>query len=107
MKPLPIQAQFFPVKAIEAADLNNDGNLDLLLGGNELSAAPYFGSYDAGKGLILLGDGKGGFKPLSSMESGFSVNGEIRDIKTIESREKLLIVIARNNDKLLIYTPNE
>lgn len=106
MNPLPIQAQFSPVKVIEATDLNNDGNLDLLLGGNEFFAAPYFGSYDAGKGLILLGDGKGEFKPMSSTESGFFVNGEIRDIKTIESGEKLLIVIARNNDKLLIYTPN-
>lgn len=103
---LPLQAQFFPIMAMAVADIDRDGNLDILAGGNLFSVSPYFGTYDAGKGLLMTGDGKGNFNPLPMHESGFSVDGEIKDIKILPAAEKLLFFIARNNKKLLIYQLN-
>ena len=94
---LPLPAQFAPVRAVLPTDLNRDGHLDLLLGGNEHSCAPYFGSYDAGMGLVLLGDGKGHFRALSPVESGLYVPGETRHIAAITLQGRPVYVFARND----------
>jgi hypothetical protein len=58
VKPLPLQAQLAPVFGLVCADLDEDGNLDVLLTGNSFSTEVMAGRYDAGYGLCLLGDGK-------------------------------------------------
>ena len=79
-KDLPVEAQYSPVYAMEATDLNNDGNLDLILGGNNLYTRIYLGRYDASHGTVLLGDGKGNFNYLSQQKSGLKVRGDVRSI---------------------------
>ncbi len=103
---LPLQAQFFPVYAIKATDVNQDGNLDILLSGNLSATQPDFGSYDAGVGLVLLGDGKGNFKDMSPSESGFIVLGEGRDIEILRTAKsnQLVYLVSRNNDTVLAFT---
>lgn len=103
---LPLSAQFTPIYALCTADINQDGKLDLLLGGNNFSASPYFGTYDAGKGLVLLGNGKGNFTPLGMQTSGINVPGEIRTIKSVATPEKPLFIFGINNDKPVFYTLN-
>lgn len=90
-KNLPMQAQIFPVYSSLAADVNQDGNLDMILGGNLGFGKLSLGKYDAGKGLVLLGDGQGNFDPLSAAESGLSVTGEIRSILPLD--QKLLFLV--------------
>jgi enediyne biosynthesis protein E4 len=99
ISPLPLEAQLFPIQAIAFDDANKDGFLDLLLAGNLMATQPDFGPYDAGLGLLLLGDGKGNWKVQTPSESGFVVKGEARDIQKINTlkREKNYI-ISRNND---------
>ncbi len=58
---LPLAAQFAPVNAIIAEDLDGDGKPDLVLAGNEYQEAPFRGRYDASYGLFLKGDGHGHF----------------------------------------------
>lgn len=82
-KPLPIQAQFSPVFSSATLDLNGDGNPDLVFGGNLFQTKLKFGRYDANHGMVFLGDGKGGFKALSSLESGLFLKGEIRKIDVV------------------------
>ncbi len=82
-KPLPIEAQFSPVFSLESADLNGDGYEDLILGGNLLDTKLKFGKLDALHGLVLLGNGKGEFKPLTAKESGLGLRGEIRGITQV------------------------
>ncbi len=101
--PLPIEAQFSPVEALLADDLNGDGFIDLILGGNYLHAAPYYGPYDASGGLVLFGNGENNFTPLTSSESGLSIRGDIKDFKIIENKGKKFIFIIRNDMPLLIY----
>jgi hypothetical protein len=100
---LPIEAQVFPIFAFSSGDFDNDGNMDLLAAGNLYSVQPDYGRYDAGYGLMMRGDGKGRFEEIPLEESGFVVRGEVRDIKRIRSRKGELLLVARNNDSMLIF----
>jgi hypothetical protein len=75
LHPLPLAAQMAPVYGMGVADVNADGNLDLLLNGNEFGMAPYLGRCDASNGLLLLGNGDKTFKPVSLQQSGWYVPG--------------------------------
>lgn len=101
---LPVQAQFAPIYSILAEDFNNDGNLDLLMGGNLYRAKPETGIYDGTYGLLLTGDGTGNFAPLSSTESGVSVKGEVRTMKQINYKKKKLVLVGKNNSQLEILS---
>ncbi len=68
--------------ASAALDLDGDGFLDLIIGGNEFDVKLKFGRYDSSQGAVLLGDGKGGFKYLNPAQSGLSLKGQIRAIKS-------------------------
>ena len=98
---LPLSSQFSPVYTIAAVDIDQDQDLDLLLGGNLYKVQPEIGMYDASYGQCLLNDGQGHFTD-HSVELGFSVKGELRDIKIVDDR----IYIFRNNDKALTYQIN-
>lgn len=104
--PLPNSAQLAPIYAIETADLNNDGNLDLLLGGNLYSVKPEVGRYDATDGIVLLGNGDGSFSELEDIASGFVAKGEIRAIRAITIGGEPSFIVARNNDSPLIFQLN-
>ena len=77
---LPVEAQFSPVYAIAVADLNNDGNNDLVMAGNNTLNRIYLGRQDANHGTAMLGDGKGNFRYLPQRESGLNVRGDVRSI---------------------------
>ncbi len=100
---LPIAAQLAPVHGILVNDLDEDGHLDLIMGGNFHNSKPEIGIYDASYGLVLQGDGKGNFQSLSAMESGLKVKGEIRDIESLQVGNEGVILIGRNDDSLVLY----
>ena len=100
---LPSQTQWAPVYGIILNDFNADGNIDIALNGNEFSMAPYLGKYDAFNGLILQGDGKGNFIPLSILQSGFYVPGNGKALVQLAVNNKLAIVAAQNSDYLKLF----
>jgi enediyne biosynthesis protein E4 len=102
-KPLPVEAQFSPVYAAEIGDFNSDGNEDILLGGNLYNVKPEVGRYDASYGSFLAGDGKSGFRNVPAKTSGLRLDGEIRDILEVTTRNGKLMVVARNNDALQVF----
>jgi hypothetical protein len=101
--PLPLEAQMSPVYGILAADYDRDGATDLLLAGNFDGVKPEIGRMHAGYGLFLRGDGTGNFIPQRTVESGFFVPGQARDIQRVKTRQGDLYVITRNNDRPLVF----
>jgi hypothetical protein len=75
---LPVEAQMAPAFAICVADLDGDGQEDLLLSQNFFGVPADTPRCDAGRGLLLKGNGRGGFAALSGSESGIEVYGEQR-----------------------------
>ena len=76
--PLPPEAQYAPAFGVSAGDLDGDGRQDLFLSQNLHATQPDFTRMDAGRGLVLLGDGQGGFSPMPGPESGVMLYGEQR-----------------------------
>ena len=103
-KPLPVDVQFSPVFAAEAGDFNGDGNPDILLGGNLYNVKPEIGRYDASYGSFLCGDGHGNFTSIPPKISGFRLNGEIRDIMKVKSQKDELLIVARSNNPVLVFS---
>ena len=101
--PLPDEAQLAPVYGILATDVDHDGHVDLLLAGNFDGFKPDIGRMAASYGLLLRGDGKGGFTPVRSPESGFLLPGQARDIARLRTARGDLFVVARNNDRPLVF----
>jgi hypothetical protein len=74
--PLPAEAQLAPVSAICAADFDGDGKQDLFLAQNLFAVHPETSRFDAGRGLLLEGQGDGNFRPVPGQESGIMIYGE-------------------------------
>jgi hypothetical protein len=103
LNPLPVEAQFAPIYSALADDFDGDGNVDLLTAGNFFGVPPVLGRYDAGYGLLLLGDGHGRFRPVELSASGVVIPGQARDMQLLQRADGArLIVVARNDDSLLI-----
>lgn len=101
---LPIEAQSAPVYGMLSDDLDNDGNLDLLMVGNDYGMEPYSGRHDAFNGLCLKGDGKGKFNVLPLSETGFFVGGDAKGLAKIHTALSEDIWIAtQNQDSLVVY----
>jgi len=84
--------------AILPTDIDKDGDVDIFMGGNLYNVQPEMGRYDASHGHLLINDGKGNFEDRS-VEYGFSVKGEIRDIEQIGET----IHVFRNNDDVVSF----
>jgi len=100
---LPALAQVSKVMALRTEDVDHDGHLDVLLGGNFNGASMYQARYDAFFGLILKGDGKGGFKALVPTDTGFLQEGDVRDIKVVRTPKGPLYFVTRNSANMQIF----
>jgi hypothetical protein len=101
---LPVQAQVAPVNGMLARDVTGDGNLDLLLVGNNYGTELFTGRYDAFVGLLLQGNGKGGFKPATIAKSGFLVNGDAKGFaRLVTAKNEELMLVTQNRDSLKVY----
>jgi hypothetical protein len=104
LHPLPKEAQLAPLNGIVADDLNDDGNLDVMMLGNDYGTEVATGRYDAMHGLILSGNGKGGFKALSIEEGGFYVPGNAKAlVKMLDHNNQYLVAASQNRDSLKLF----
>ena len=102
---LPMAAQISKLFTLRAFDIDQDGDLDVLGGGNFYGVSTYQGRYDASYGLVLRNDGRGRFSSLPPAETGFLLAGEIRDIRPVQTPAGPLLVVARNAASLQIFRP--
>lgn len=107
LEPLPATAQFSALSAMVTGDFNKDGNPDVCINTNDFGTDPSNGRYDALNGLVLKGDGKGGFEPLSIAESGIFIPGNGKGLAALKSSSgKLLLVAGQNKGALKIFELN-
>ncbi len=98
---LPLEAQVAPVNSIICTDINNDKNIDIVIAGNEYQTDLATGQYDASHGLLLLGDGKGNFKPVNGIKSGLLIDGDVKDLKILTTQKNQRLIFAAVNDQQL------
>ncbi len=101
---LPMQAQWSPVFSFLSGDFNADHKTDIISAGNIYGVLPYEGRYDASYGSVSLGASGSLFITQSQWQSGFVVDGEIRDMKKIKlANGTECLIVARNNNSLLFF----
>jgi enediyne biosynthesis protein E4 len=77
-KPLPAEAQFSPAFAVVIADFLGNGHEDVFLSQNFFTVQPFTMRNDAGRGLLLQGDGTGNLAPVEGHLTGILVYGDQR-----------------------------
>lgn len=102
-KSLPIEAQFAPVFGILTGDYNEDGNSDILIAGNSYSTEVSTGRYDAMQGLLLIGDGKGNFKPVKSSDTGVKADLDVKSLAEITTNGSQIILVGNNDNKMQAF----
>lgn len=100
---MPLLAQTSKVMKMITEDLDNDGDLDIILGGNFYGPSMYQARYDSFFGITLKNDGKGNFESELATETGFLMDGEVRDIEILTTSMGRLYLIARNNENIQIF----
>ncbi|MDI1304268.1 MAG: VCBS repeat-containing protein [bacterium] len=100
VKVLPKEVQFSCVNTICTLDVNHDGILDIILGGNQYEFKPQFSRLDSNYGSILLGAKNGIFSWLPYNKSGFFVKGEVKHVRTIKNKNNTISLLAVINDNI-------
>ena len=104
MTSLPVQAQFSVLNGMTVGDYDGDGNLDVLINGNDYGTEPSLGRYDALNGLLLRGDGRGNFSPQSILQSGIYIPGDGKALVSLRSSKgKYLIAASQNKGPLKVF----
>ncbi|MDZ7692836.1 MAG: CRTAC1 family protein [Balneolaceae bacterium] len=103
--PLPVEAQVSAGFHTGVADFNNDGNEDLFMSQNYFGLPRQVPRLDAGRGLILHGDGQGNFRAVSGSSSGIKIYGEQRGAATSDFNQdgKTDLVVSQNNAATTLF----
>ncbi|GAA4400315.1 VCBS repeat-containing protein [Nibrella viscosa] len=99
-QPLPYTAQWSPYYAAQLIDANGDQLPDVLLSGNFYGCNIQMGRYDADYGIVLINQGNCRFAPVAL--SGLAIKGEVKHLVPIRINGNEAILVARNNERLLV-----
>ena len=102
---LPPESQLSPAFFAGVADFDGDGAEDVFLSQNFYPTALGLPRYDQGRGLLLLGNGKGGLRPMPGDRSGILVYGDQRGAaySDIDADGRLDVVISQNGAATRLY----
>jgi len=98
LTPAPEEMQFSPIYGL--AELVTETDVFILAGGNLHEVKPEAGRYDASYGSAMKASDR---ETLSWSESGFFVEGQIRNILTLMVGNRMLIIVARNDAPLSVF----
>jgi hypothetical protein len=98
---LPKFVQISPIHTVFIRDLDQDGNVEVVVGGNDTQLNTQLGQLDASKGQVLTVNQLGNLDINLEWTRKLGVAGAIRDIKSIKVGGHSYLVIARNNQNLV------
>ncbi len=96
-QPLPVAAQLAPLYGMQAGDFDNDGNLDVVMAGNDFGNEVTNGRYDAFNGLLMTGNGKGDFTPQAIFKSGIYIPGDGKALIQLKGAGNTYLLAASEN----------
>ena len=102
---LPPEAQFAPAFGVCVGDFDGDGHEDVFLSQNFFATSPDTARTDAGRGLWLRGDGRGGFRAVPGQESGVTIYGEQRGcaLADYDGDGRIDLVVSQNGNATKLY----
>ncbi|GJM15083.1 MAG: hypothetical protein DHS20C13_04100 [Thermodesulfobacteriota bacterium] len=102
---LPIEAQFAPSFGVGVADYNGDGHEDVFIAQNFFASQIETPRIDAGRGLILKGDGKGGLVSIPGQDSGIKVYGDSRGsaFGDFDNDGRIDLAVTQNGAQTKLY----
>ena len=102
---LPPAAQFGPAFGINVADFDGDGNEDIFLSQNFFDVQAQTSRNDAGRGLLLKGNGHGAFEEVPGQLSGIQVYGEQRGsaVADYDNDGRVDLAVTQNGAATRLY----
>ncbi len=102
---LPVEAQFAPSFGVGVADYDGDGHEDVFITQNFFASQIETPRIDAGRGLFLKGDGKGGLVSVPGQESGIKVYGDSRGsaFGDFDNDGRVDLVVTQNGARTKLY----
>jgi hypothetical protein len=80
-----------------STDVNADGKIDMVMGGNQFGFLPQFGRLDANYGLVLLNQGNRKLEVVEDKQSGLAITGQVRDMVLFQQAAQKKVLFIRNN----------
>jgi len=103
VRKLPPFAQISPLMDALVQDFDSDGHVDVLLVGNFYAVETQTPRLDAGKGLLLKGDGKGDFTAVPLRKSGFVADGNVKSLLLLNIEGAPCVVVGKNQGQPAFY----
>ncbi|MDP3313707.1 VCBS repeat-containing protein [Lutibacter sp.] len=94
---LPNLAQLSSVNKTLIDDFDKDGHLDIVIAGNLFGSEIETTRNDSSIGLLLKGDGKGNFTPVTRLNSGFYAPDDVKDMAFITLKDKSRYIVVGSN----------
>lgn len=108
VKKLPSRVQLSCVCGISCMDINKDGYLDLIMGGNNFEFKPQYSRLDGNYGNVLLGDADMNYTWQEYNASGFVIKDEIKHLQQFKDKKgKTFLIAAINDQKPKIFALDE
>lgn len=104
---LPVAAQFSAIQGAVIRDFDGDGKNEIFCAGNFYPFRVQLGREDAGKGLLLKWDPRGGVLSKGYASTGVWVDGDVRDMLLLRSGGNgVRIVVSKNSAGVQVLQPS-
>ena len=103
MEALPKEAQLAPIYGVLCEDYDGDGQMDILLVGNDYGNEIFFGRLNGLNGLLLKGQGNQQFKSSTLAQSGFYVPGDGKSLVRWQRPNGSTIIAGQNDADFMMF----